>query len=54
KEEIRERLENRLAEIGEPDLLDKIATEEDATASEELVKFLQAKGHPALSMEPMM
>ncbi|MBA7686995.1 Carbon monoxide dehydrogenase/acetyl-CoA synthase subunit alpha [subsurface metagenome] len=54
KEEIKERLENRLAEIGESDLLDKIATEEDATASEDLVKFLQAKGHPALSMEPMM
>lgn len=54
KEEIRERLENRLAGIGESDLLDKIATEEDVTASEELVKFLQDKGHPALSMEAMM
>jgi len=54
KEEIKERLENRLAEIGESDLLDKIATEEDATTSEELVKFLQEKEHPALSMEPMM
>lgn len=54
KEEIKERLENRLAEIGESDLLDKIATEEDATISEDLVKFLQDKGHPALSMEPMM
>ncbi len=54
KEEIKEKLEKRLAEIGEPELMDKIATEEDATASDELVKFLQAKGHPASSMPPMM
>ncbi len=54
KEEIKEKLEKRLAEIGEPELMDKIATEEDAVTSEELVKFLETKGHPALSMEPMM
>ena len=54
KEEIRERLEKRLEEIGEPDLMEKIATENDATTSEELLKFLQEKNHPALSMEPMI
>jgi len=54
KEEIEERLRERLEEIGEPELFDKIATEEDATTSEDIIKFLQAKGHPALSMEPMM
>ncbi|MFQ6066967.1 MAG: LAGLIDADG family homing endonuclease, partial [bacterium] len=54
KEEIKERLEKRLAEIGEPELMDKIATEKDAETSEELVKFLQEKQHPALSLEPMM
>ena len=54
KEEIRERLERRLEEIGKPELFDKIATEEDATTSEDLIKFLQTKEHPALSMEPMM
>jgi len=54
KEEIKERLQKRLEEIGEPDLMEKIATEKNATTSEELLKFLQEKNHPALSMEPMM
>lgn len=54
KEEIRERLEKRLEEIGEPDLMEKIATENDATTSEELLEFLKKKNHPALSMEPMI
>ncbi len=54
KEEIKERLEKRLKEIGEPELMEKIATEKDAITSEELLEFLQKKSHPALSMEPMM
>jgi len=54
KEEIAERLKIRLEEIGEVDLMDKIATEKEATTSEELVRFLQDKKHPALSMEPIM
>jgi acetyl-CoA synthase len=54
KEEIRERLEEGLAELGKADLLDKIATEDNATTSEELVAFLEKVGHPALQLEPMM
>ena len=54
KEEIGERLKTRLKEIGEVDLMDKVATEKEATTSEELLKFLQDKKHPALSMEPIM
>ncbi|MBE0477900.1 hypothetical protein IBX65_02115, partial [Candidatus Aerophobetes bacterium] len=54
KEEIKERLQKRLEEIGEPDLMEKIASEKDATTTEELLEFLQKKNHPALSMEPMM
>ncbi len=54
KEEIRPRLEARLKEIGEPDLIDKIATEEDATTSEELLAFLERVGHPALAMEALV
>jgi len=54
KEEIGERVKMRLEEIGEVDLMDKIATEKEATTSEELLKFLQDKKHPALSMEPIM
>jgi len=54
KEEIGNRLVERFEELGKPDLLDKIATEEDATTSEELMVFLEKAGHPALAMEPMM
>jgi len=54
KEEIRERLEKRLQEVGAPELIDKIATEEEATTSEELLEFLQKVGHPALEMEPLV
>jgi len=54
KEEIGERVKIRLKEIGEADLMDKIATDKEATTSEELLKFLQDKKHPALSMEPIM
>ena len=54
KEELRDRLMERLEELGKADLLDKIASEEDATTSEELLAFLEKVGHPALQMEPMM
>jgi CO dehydrogenase/acetyl-CoA synthase beta subunit len=54
KEELNGRLKRRLEEIGEPELIDKIATEKDATTPEELLKFLEKVKHPALSMEPMM
>jgi len=54
KEEIAERLARRLNEIGEPDLFEKIATEEDAVTSEELLEFLERVGHPALAMEPLI
>ncbi|MEE8592529.1 MAG: CO dehydrogenase/CO-methylating acetyl-CoA synthase complex subunit beta, partial [Candidatus Bipolaricaulota bacterium] len=53
KEEIRDRLVERLEEIEKVDLLDKIATEEDATTSEELLAFLEKVGHPVVAMEPM-
>lgn len=53
-EEVRERLEKRLAEIGEPDLINKIATEEDAKNLEELLAFLESVKHPALSMEALI
>ena len=53
KEEIRDRLVERLEEIEKVDLLDKIATEEDATTSEELLAFLEKVEHPVMAMEPM-
>ncbi len=54
KEEIKEKLQKRCEEIGEPDLIEKIATEKEATTSEELLEFLQKKNHPVLSMPPLM
>ena len=50
KEEIRERLEARLEDMGKPELFDKIATEENAEDPESLVNFLQQAEHPALAM----
>jgi acetyl-CoA synthase len=54
KEEIADRLKARLEEIGAPELLEKIATEEEAVESEKLLEFLQKVNHPALEMEPLI
>jgi len=54
KDEMRERLAPRLAQLGDPDFLDKIATENDATEVNELLEFLQRVEHPALVMESVM
>jgi acetyl-CoA synthase len=54
KEGIRERLTKEAQRIGEPDLLDKIATEENALTEEEVVAFLEKVGHPALALAPLI
>ncbi|MDY6861453.1 MAG: CO dehydrogenase/CO-methylating acetyl-CoA synthase complex subunit beta, partial [Thermodesulfobacteriota bacterium] len=54
KEEIRERLLKRGEEIGIPDFIDMIADETVGVTEEEILPFLQEKGHPALSMEPIV
>ncbi|RPI28762.1 MAG: CO dehydrogenase/CO-methylating acetyl-CoA synthase complex subunit beta [Acidobacteria bacterium] len=54
KDEMRDRLEPRLAQLGDPNFLDKIATENDATDVNGLIEFLQRVGHPALVMESVM
>ncbi len=51
KEELRDRLQPRAEEEGVPNLLDMIADEEVGTTEDEVLKFLQEKGHPALSMD---
>jgi acetyl-CoA synthase len=54
---LRETMRPALQEVcereGEPDLLDKIADETVATTVEELLPFLEEKGHPALTMDPL-
>jgi acetyl-CoA synthase len=54
KEEIKERIEKMGKELGVPDLYDKIADESVGTTEEEILPFLQEKGHPALSMPPLI
>lgn len=54
KEELKERLEKRGKELGYPDFFDMIADETVGTTEEEIMPFLQEKGHPALSMDPIV
>ncbi|MEA1959609.1 MAG: acetyl-CoA decarbonylase/synthase complex subunit alpha/beta [Chloroflexota bacterium] len=54
KEEFADELKAACARLGEPDLLDKIADGDSATTIEELLPFLEEKGHPALTMAPII
>jgi acetyl-CoA synthase len=54
KEEIRGLLQERAEEMGIPDFLDKIATEENAATEEEVLKWIMDANHPVLEMEPIM
>jgi acetyl-CoA synthase len=54
KEELKEKIDKRAADMGVPDLFDKIADETVGLTEEEILPFLQEKGHPALEMEPLV
>jgi len=54
KELLADKLKKRCIELGDPDLINKIADELTATTSEELVTFLNRSKHPALEMPPML
>jgi len=54
KEEIRERLEKRAEELGAPGFYDMIADETVGETEEAILPFLEEKGHPALTMDPIM
>jgi len=49
----RDQLLKRAREAGCPDLVDRIATERDATTPEELLIHLERVEHPALTMESL-
>jgi acetyl-CoA synthase len=53
RESMRPALQEVCERDGDPDLLDKIADETVATSVEELLPFLEEKGHPALTMDPL-
>jgi acetyl-CoA synthase len=54
KEEIKERLLKAGEELGVPDLYDKIADETVGITEEEILPWLEEKGHPAISMDPII
>jgi acetyl-CoA synthase len=54
KEELAENLKKRSEEIGVPNFVDMIADETVGTSEEEILPFLEEKGHPALSMDPII
>ncbi|MFA5063678.1 MAG: acetyl-CoA decarbonylase/synthase complex subunit alpha/beta [Candidatus Omnitrophota bacterium] len=54
KELLGGRLRKRCEEIGEPDLLEKIADETIATASDDLLAYLEKVKHPVISLGPLM
>jgi len=53
KESMAEELKAVAEREGDPDLIDKIADERVATTVDELLPFLEEKGHPALTMDPL-
>jgi len=54
KEELKERIDKRGAEMGVPGLYDMIADETVGLTEEEILPFLQEKGHPALEMDSLI
>ncbi|MEI6632097.1 MAG: CO dehydrogenase/CO-methylating acetyl-CoA synthase complex subunit beta [bacterium] len=54
KELLRDKFKKRAADLGEPNLLDKIADETTATNAEELADFLTKVRHPVLEMPPLL
>jgi len=53
KESMRSSLEPRMAEMGDPNFLDKICDETIAETEDAVLEFLTTVGHPALIMDPM-
>jgi acetyl-CoA synthase len=54
KEQMAEQLKKVAEREGDPELIDKICDERIATDVEGLVNYVTEKGHPALSMDPLM
>ncbi|HNS15755.1 MAG TPA: acetyl-CoA decarbonylase/synthase complex subunit alpha/beta [Syntrophorhabdaceae bacterium] len=54
KEEVMERLRKRSEELGIPDFPDMIADETVAKTEEEVIEYITQKGHPCLTMEPLI
>ena len=53
KEELKDKLMERAKDLGEPDLLEKIADETSANTEEELQEWLKKVNHPVLKLPPL-
>lgn len=53
KESMSDELQATAVREGDPDLIEKIADEKDATTVDELVAWLEEHNHPALTMDPI-
>jgi len=54
KESLADKLKERSGELGDPDLINKIADETVGTTTEELLPYLEKVGHPALNMKGIL
>ncbi|MFZ5917621.1 MAG: acetyl-CoA decarbonylase/synthase complex subunit alpha/beta [Chloroflexota bacterium] len=54
KETMAEELKEAAIREGDPDLITKIADERVATTEEEVLVYLEEKGHPALTLDPLI
>jgi acetyl-CoA synthase len=55
KEELRSMLEEAAENAGlGKDFVDKIADESIGTSGDEIMSYLEEKGHPALTMDPLL
>jgi acetyl-CoA synthase len=54
KDEIRDRLNERGSELGVENFADLIADETVGITEDEILPWLEEKGHPALSMDPLI
>lgn len=54
KDSLKDKLEKRCEEIGDPEFLEKIADETVATDAISLVQYLEKVNHPALTMPPLI
>ena len=54
KDFLGDKLKKRCEEIGEPDLVDKIADETITTDSVQLLEYLTKVNHPALSLPSLI
>ncbi|HOE17324.1 MAG TPA: acetyl-CoA decarbonylase/synthase complex subunit alpha/beta [Syntrophorhabdaceae bacterium] len=54
KEEVMDRLKKRSEELGVPDFPDMVADETVARTEEGVIEYITRKGHPCLTMEPLI